>query len=68
MTSAIIGPRTMEQLDDVLAGADVRLDEAMLDAIDADRPARHRRRGRRPVAAARPEQGAATAHAVAEDR
>ncbi len=35
ITSAIIGPRTMEQLDDVLAGADVRLDEATLDAIDA---------------------------------
>ncbi|MGH7292528.1 MAG: aldo/keto reductase, partial [Myxococcota bacterium] len=31
----IIGPRTMEQLDDALAGADVRLDEATLDAIDA---------------------------------
>jgi aryl-alcohol dehydrogenase (NADP+) len=34
VTSAIIGPRTMEQLDDVLAGLDVRLDEATLDAID----------------------------------
>jgi aryl-alcohol dehydrogenase (NADP+) len=34
VTSAIIGPRTMEQLDDVLAGRDVRLDEATLDAID----------------------------------
>jgi aryl-alcohol dehydrogenase-like predicted oxidoreductase len=34
VTSAIIGPRTMEQLDDALAGADVRLDEATLDAID----------------------------------
>ena len=34
VTSAIIGPRTMEQLEDVLAGADVRLDEATLDAID----------------------------------
>ena len=34
VTSAIIGPRTMEQLDDVLAGHDVRLDESMLDAID----------------------------------
>ena len=34
VTSAIIGPRTMEQLADVLAGADVRLDEATLDAID----------------------------------
>jgi aryl-alcohol dehydrogenase-like predicted oxidoreductase len=34
VTSAIIGPRTMEQLDDALAGADVRLDDATLDAID----------------------------------
>jgi len=34
VTSAIIGPRTMEQLDDVLAGVEVRLDEATLDAID----------------------------------
>src|SRR3954465_9599396 len=34
VTSAIIGPRTMEQLTDVLAGADVRLDDATLDRID----------------------------------
>ncbi len=34
VTSAIIGPRTMEQLDDVLAGVEVRLDVATLDAID----------------------------------
>jgi len=34
VTSAIIGPRTMEQLEDVLAGADVRLDVDTLDAID----------------------------------
>lgn len=34
VTSAIIGPRTTEQLDDALAGADVRLDDATLDAID----------------------------------
>jgi aryl-alcohol dehydrogenase-like predicted oxidoreductase len=34
VTSAIIGPRTMEQLEDALAGADVRLDESTLDAID----------------------------------
>src|SRR5947209_9488070 len=34
VTSAIIGPRTMDQLEDILAGADVRLDEATLDAID----------------------------------
>ena len=35
VTSAIIGPRTMDQLDDLLAGADVRLDDEALDAIDA---------------------------------
>jgi aryl-alcohol dehydrogenase-like predicted oxidoreductase len=35
VTSAIIGPRTMEQLDDALAGHDLRLDESTLDAIDA---------------------------------
>jgi aryl-alcohol dehydrogenase-like predicted oxidoreductase len=34
VTSAIIGPRTMEQLDDVLAAADRRLDAETLDAID----------------------------------
>jgi aryl-alcohol dehydrogenase-like predicted oxidoreductase len=34
VTSAIIGPRTMEQLTDVLAGIDVRLDGAVLDRID----------------------------------
>ena len=34
VTSAIIGPRTSDQLDDLLAGADVRLDAATLDAID----------------------------------
>ncbi|MBY5162732.1 aldo/keto reductase [Salsipaludibacter albus] len=35
VTSAIIGPRTIEQLDDVLAGQDLRLDDDTLDAIDA---------------------------------
>jgi aryl-alcohol dehydrogenase-like predicted oxidoreductase len=35
VTSAIIGPRTMPQLEDLLAGADVRLDAPTLDAIDA---------------------------------
>jgi aryl-alcohol dehydrogenase-like predicted oxidoreductase len=35
VTSAIIGPRTRAQLDDLLAGADVRLDTTTLDAIDA---------------------------------
>jgi aryl-alcohol dehydrogenase-like predicted oxidoreductase len=34
VTSAIIGPRTMEQLTDVLAGADVRLTDDVLDRID----------------------------------
>ncbi|MFI0410086.1 aldo/keto reductase [Actinomadura sp. 3N508] len=34
VTSTIIGPKTPEQLDDLLAGADVRLDAAVLDAID----------------------------------
>ena len=34
VTSAIIGPRTMEQLTDVLAGADVRLTDEVLDRID----------------------------------
>jgi aryl-alcohol dehydrogenase-like predicted oxidoreductase len=34
VTSAIIGPRTVEQVRDLLAGADVRLDDATLDAID----------------------------------
>jgi aryl-alcohol dehydrogenase-like predicted oxidoreductase len=34
VTSAIIGPRTMEQMEDVLAGADVVLSDETLDAID----------------------------------
>jgi aryl-alcohol dehydrogenase-like predicted oxidoreductase len=34
VTSAIIGPRTMDQLDDLLSATDVRLDQATLDAID----------------------------------
>ncbi|MFI5693070.1 aldo/keto reductase [Kribbella sp. NPDC051586] len=34
VTSAIIGPRTMEHLDDALAGMDVTLDDAILDQID----------------------------------
>jgi aryl-alcohol dehydrogenase-like predicted oxidoreductase len=34
VTSAIIGPRTMEQLEDALAAADVKLDADTLDAID----------------------------------
>ncbi|MEY2398360.1 MAG: hypothetical protein QOJ00_1534 [Actinomycetota bacterium] len=35
VTSAIIGPRTMEQLTDVLAGAAVELSDDTLDALDA---------------------------------
>ncbi|MFF8814053.1 aldo/keto reductase [Streptomyces pactum] len=34
VTSVIIGPRTMEQLDDLLAGADAVLDDDVLDRID----------------------------------
>ena len=34
LTAAIIGPRTMEQLDGYLAGAEVVLDDALLDGID----------------------------------
>ncbi|MEV8227317.1 aldo/keto reductase [Streptomyces sp. NPDC079167] len=35
VTSAIIGPRTMDHLDDLLAGAEVTLDDETLDRIDA---------------------------------
>jgi hypothetical protein len=34
VTSALIGPRTMEQLDDLLAGIDVTLTDEILDRID----------------------------------
>jgi aryl-alcohol dehydrogenase-like predicted oxidoreductase len=34
VTSAIIGPRTMEQLDDLLAGVEVTLADEILDRID----------------------------------
>jgi aryl-alcohol dehydrogenase-like predicted oxidoreductase len=34
VTSALLGPRTMEQLDDLLAGADVTLSDEILDRID----------------------------------
>ena len=34
VTAAIIGPRTMEQLESQLPGADVALDAAVLDRID----------------------------------
>ncbi len=35
VTSAIIGPRTMDQLEDLLAGATTPLDDDVLDRIDA---------------------------------
>ncbi|MFE3881377.1 aldo/keto reductase [Streptomyces lydicus] len=35
VTSAIIGPRTMAHLDDLLAGATTTLDDGLLDRIDA---------------------------------
>jgi aryl-alcohol dehydrogenase-like predicted oxidoreductase len=35
VTSAIIGPRTMEHLDDLLAGAETTLTDEILDRIDA---------------------------------
>ncbi|SIM70524.1 aldo/keto reductase [Micromonospora cremea] len=38
VTSAIIGPRTMAQLDDLLAGADVTLTDDILDRIDEIAP------------------------------
>ena len=34
VTSALIGPRTMEQLDDLLASVDVTLSEEILDQLD----------------------------------
>jgi aryl-alcohol dehydrogenase-like predicted oxidoreductase len=34
VTSAIIGPRTMQHLDDLLAGAEVALDDEVMDEID----------------------------------
>ena len=40
VTSAIIGPHTMEQLDDLLAGADVTLTDEILDQIDEIVPPR----------------------------
>jgi aryl-alcohol dehydrogenase-like predicted oxidoreductase len=35
VSSALLGPRTMEQLDDLLAGLDVTLSDEVLDRIDA---------------------------------
>jgi hypothetical protein len=34
VSSALIGPRTMEHLDDLLAGVDVALTDEILDQID----------------------------------
>jgi aryl-alcohol dehydrogenase-like predicted oxidoreductase len=34
VTSAILGPRTMQHLDDLLAGGEVALDDEILDRID----------------------------------
>src|SRR6202035_2879918 len=34
VTSAILGPRTMQHLDDLLAGADISLSDEILDQID----------------------------------
>ncbi len=41
VTSALIGPRTMEQLDDLLASVDVTLSEEDPRPARRDRPARH---------------------------
>ena len=41
ITAALIGPRTMEQLESQLAAADVVLDEARAGPHRRDRPARH---------------------------
>lgn len=38
VTSAIIGPRTMEQLDDLLAGSESSLSDDVLDRIDEIAP------------------------------
>jgi aryl-alcohol dehydrogenase-like predicted oxidoreductase len=35
VTSAIVGPRTPDQIEDLTSAADLRLDDATLDAIDA---------------------------------
>ncbi|RLV49818.1 aldo/keto reductase [Nocardioides mangrovicus] len=35
VTAALIGPRTMEQLDDLLAAAEIALDDEVLDRVDA---------------------------------
>jgi len=73
VTTALVGPRTMEQLDDLLEGADVQLPDELLDAIDSivppgtdvgqlDMPTPHRRSTKPGCAAfqpigARPSEG-----------
>ena len=72
VTAAIIGPRTMEQLESQLGAADVQLDDALLDRIDEivapgtnDQPDRRRLdqpgAGSRRRGAADPAAGAAVA-------
>jgi hypothetical protein len=34
VTAAIIGPRTMDQLEDLLSGSEIVLDDATLDRLD----------------------------------
>ncbi len=34
VTAALLGPRTMEQLDDLLAGTEIELSDEILDRID----------------------------------
>jgi len=68
VTSALLGARTMEQLDDLLAGVDVVLSDDVLDRIDeivppgtdiapSTRPTCRRRSRRRNCAAGRQARG-----------
>ena len=45
VTAAIVGPRTMAQLESQLPGADITLSTEVLDEVDAGRRRRSRRRG-----------------------
>ena len=47
ITSAIIGPRTMEQFESQIGAADIELEDELLDEIDADRAARDELQPRR---------------------
>ncbi len=61
VTSAIIGPRTMDQLESQLGAADVVLSAEILDQDRRDRPARHHAQPGRPrVRAARTHRPRAT--------